>query len=120
MWDPAGVALAPQRRPSSLGAAAAAAGASAAAGVSPGTAPPAVMAAAAAVAGTESGRSYKCGGTDLRAKYRDQFAPWSFLPAATLDRSDPVTLLRLPLRTQEQAEANPIWQVRRHLSLRMS
>ena len=117
MWDPAGVALAPQRRPSSLGAAAAPAGASSTAESSLGTAAPTVAAAAAAVAGSESGRSYKCGGSDLRAKYRDQFAPWSFLPAVAPDRGDPVTLLRLPLRTQQQAEHNALWQVRRHHSL---
>lgn len=47
---------------------------------------------------------HRCSGSDLKSKYRDQFAPWAFLPSDASDISSTSgTLLRLPLRTAEQA-----------------
>ena len=58
-----------------------------------------------------AGKVYRHAGTDLVTRFADQFAVWSF---QSNDVAHPIaaTLLRLPLRTKEQAHCSTLCNVR--------
>ena len=75
-----------------------------------------LSAAGSAAAPAGAGKQYALmgEGAELVQRFRDQFAPWDFAGGAQRRRAAR-TLLRLPLRTPDQAEASDICKVTQDL-----
>lgn len=56
------------------------------------------------------GKQYQVAGTQLADSFRDQFAPWQW-SGANLGQRVEATLIRLPLRTAQGAEASSLCKV---------
>lgn len=61
--------------------------------------------------GSGAARQYKLADSDITSAYPHQFSGWSFASKGPFDAAIAKTLIRVPLRTAEQASRSQISQV---------